>query len=200
LGRKSSQGKLTTGWSGRGDPRGSAGACVPGVAQSERGARPRARYARRRRRGAGPGRPPRGGVWRQPHPHARGAAQAPERRGGTSGTSGHVTATSSIRRGVCVRHPASTRETFGVVPWEVCRLSRAPGLRAAGSVLTDRQKSAEGSGSSAQAKLGRPPGAARRGHREAEPHRGRAEGPNGAPRGACRRGGVAACRAETRPP
>ena len=27
-------------------------------------------------------------------------------------------------QGVCLIHPASTRGTFGVVPWEICRLSR----------------------------------------------------------------------------
>jgi len=34
-----------------------------------------------------------------PNPHARGDEQEPERRCGTPGTSGHVTAKSSIRRG-----------------------------------------------------------------------------------------------------
>jgi hypothetical protein len=80
-------------------------------------------------------------------------------------------------------NPASMRGTFGVLPWEICR-SSPWGLRAEGSVLTDRQKSAEGIGGPAQARLVRHPQAERRGNREAEPQRGRAEGPNGAPRGA----------------
>jgi hypothetical protein len=46
-------------------------------------------------------------------------------------------------QGVCLINPASMRGTFGVLPWEICRSSQA-GLRAEGSVLTDRQKSAEG--------------------------------------------------------
>jgi len=68
-------------------------------------------------------------------------------------------------QGVCFINPASTRGTFCVVPWEICRLSREQGLRAEGSVLTDRQKSAEGIVSSTQAKLVRHPGAERRGNR-----------------------------------
>ena len=46
-------------------------------------------------------------------------------------------------QGVCFINPASTRETFWVLPWEICRLSRK-GLRVAGAALTGRQKSAEG--------------------------------------------------------
>jgi hypothetical protein len=80
-------------------------------------------------------------------------------------------------------HPASMRGTFGVLPWAICRSSQL-GLRAEGSVLTDRQQSAEGRVGPAQARLVRHPKADRRGNREAEPPRGRAEGPNGAPRGA----------------
>jgi len=41
-----------------------------------------------------------------------------------------VTAKSSIRIGVCFINPAPTRETFCVLPWEICRLSRKE-LRAA---------------------------------------------------------------------
>jgi len=33
-----------------------------------------------------------------------------------------VTAKSSIRTGVCIINPASTRETFCVLPWEICLL------------------------------------------------------------------------------
>jgi hypothetical protein len=69
-----------------------------------------------------------------------------------------------------------------------------------GSVLTDRQKSAEGIIGPAQARLVRHPKADRRGNREAEPQRGRAEGPNGAPRGAERTGVVVSCRARARHP
>ena len=41
----------------------------------------------------------------------------------TLGTSGHVTAKSSIRDWVCFINPASTRGTFCVLPWEISRLS-----------------------------------------------------------------------------
>jgi hypothetical protein len=58
------------------------------------------------------------------------------------------------------------------------------GLRGEQSSLTAPQKSAEGIVGSAQATLMRHPKADRRGTREAEPQRGRAEGLNGAPRGA----------------
>jgi hypothetical protein len=53
------------------------------------------------------------------------------------------------------------------------------GLRAEQSSLTAPQQSAEGIVGSAQATLVRHPKAERRGHREAEPPRGWAEGPNG---------------------
>jgi hypothetical protein len=42
-----------------------------------------------------------------------------------------VTAKSSIRHGVCFINPAPTRETFCVLPWEICRLS------AGGSILVN---------------------------------------------------------------
>ena len=42
---------------------------------------------------------------------------------GTSPAPGGVTAKSSIRIGVCFINPASTRQTFYVLPWEICRLS-----------------------------------------------------------------------------
>jgi hypothetical protein len=45
-------------------------------------------------------------------------------RCGPPGTSGHVTAKSSIRHGVGFINPAPTRETFCALPWEICRLSR----------------------------------------------------------------------------
>jgi hypothetical protein len=45
-------------------------------------------------------------------------------RCGAPGTSGHVTAKSSIRRGVYFINPASMRGTFCVLPWEICWLSR----------------------------------------------------------------------------
>jgi hypothetical protein len=61
-------------------------------------------------------------------------------------------------------NPASMRGTFGVLPWEICRSSPL-GLRAEGSVLTARQKSAEGIVGPAQARLVRHPKAERRGNR-----------------------------------
>ena len=103
-------------------------------------------------------------------------------------------------QGVCLINPASTHGTFCVLPWEICRLSRSQGLRAERSVLTDRQKSAEGVVGSTQARLVRHPKAERRGNREAEPQRVQVEGPHGAPRGACRRGVVVSCRAQARHP
>ena len=75
-----------------------------------------------------------------------------------------MTAKSSIRNGVCFINPASTRETFWVLPWEICRLSRQ-GLRVAGAALTGRQKSAEGILGPRQARLVRHPNAERRGNR-----------------------------------
>ncbi len=66
---------------------------------------------------------PRGGVWRKSNPKARGDVQEPDSRCGAPGTSGHVTAKSSIRNGVCFINPASTRGTFCVLPWEISRLS-----------------------------------------------------------------------------
>ena len=95
---------------------------------------------------------------------APGDAQEPDTRWGTPGTSGHVTAKSAIRSGVGFINPAVTRETFGALPGEICRLSRT-GLRVAGAARTGRQKSAEGIGGPRQAKLVRHPNAERRGNR-----------------------------------
>jgi len=53
-------------------------------------------------------------------------------RCGTSGTSGHVTAKSSIRNGVCFINPAFTRRTICVLPWEISRLSARTGFRVTG--------------------------------------------------------------------
>ena len=50
----------------------------------------------------------RGGVWRKSNPKVRGDEQEPDLRCGTLGTSGHVTAKSSIHIGVCFINPAST--------------------------------------------------------------------------------------------
>jgi len=97
----------------------------------------------------------------------------PRRDGGPPGTSpatGGVTAKSSIRTGGCCINPASTRQPFWALPWEICRLSRK-GLRVAGAALTGRQKSAEGILGPRQARRVRHPNAERRGTREAAPHR-----------------------------
>jgi hypothetical protein len=67
-------------------------------------------------------------------------------------------------QGVCVINPASRRGTFCVVPREICRPSPYAGLRAEGSVLTDRQTSAEGIVGPPQARLVRHPTAERRGN------------------------------------
>jgi hypothetical protein len=68
-------------------------------------------------------------------------------------------------QGVCFINPASMRGTFCVLPWEICRPSQYAGLRAEGSALTDRQKSAEGIVGPPQARLVRHPTAERRGNR-----------------------------------
>ena len=87
-------------------------------------------------------------------------------------------------QGVHVINPAATRGTFGVLPWEICGVSRRNGLRAERVALSGQQKSAEGIVGPTQARLVRHPKADRRGHREAKPPRGWAEGPHGVPRGA----------------
>jgi hypothetical protein len=56
-------------------------------------------------------------------------------------------------QGVCLINPASTRGTFGVLPWESCRSSPSAGLRAERSALPDRQTSAEGIVGPPQARL-----------------------------------------------
>ena len=110
-------------WSGRGEPRRLACACVPDRAQNSRGASPRARYARSRRRGHGKGAHREVGSEGSRSPKMRGDAQAPDMRCGTPGTSGHATTQSSIRGGVCVIHPAFTHQKFCVLLREVCMVS-----------------------------------------------------------------------------
>ncbi len=123
----------------------------------------------------------RDGVRRKSNPNVRGDVQEPDTRCGTPGTSGHVTAKSSIRRGVCFINPASTRETLCVLPWEISRLSARTGSRATGS---DRPGEVSRGQSSPEA--GRAIEAPQ--SRKAGQQIGRAatlgdEGPNGAPRG-----------------
>ena len=62
----------------------------------------------------------------------RGDAQEPERRCGTPGTSGHVTAKSSMRAGVCFINPASTHRKLCVLPREV---SHGPSAMAEGRAI-----------------------------------------------------------------
>ena len=192
---------LTRAWSRRGNPRGSGPPCVPGLAQSSRGGSPRARYERSRRRGAGPGRHREVTSGGSPTPHVRGDAQAPERRGGTPGTRGHVPPKSSIRAvGVLDTSGVDARTARGLTLGDRPGVQVHRGRRAARSALTERQQSAAGRGGAPPATLVRHPKAERRGTRAAEPPRGGAAGPHGAPRGACRRGGGAACRAGARQP
>ena len=68
-----------------------------------------------------------------PIQNARSDEQEPDMRCGTLGTSGHVTAKSSIRRGVCFMNPAFTRRTICVLPWEISRLSARTGRRVTGA-------------------------------------------------------------------
>ena len=132
--------------------------------------------ARRRARASS-----RGDVWRKPNPNAWGDEQEPDTRCGTPGTSGHVTAKSSIRSGVCFINPASTRETFCVLPWEISRLSARTGSRATGF---DRP----GEVSRGQSRLVAGEAIEAPQSRKAGKQIGRAatqrdEGPNGVPRG-----------------
>jgi hypothetical protein len=102
-------------------------------------------------------------------------------RCGTLGTSGHVTAKSSIRNGVCFINPASTRGTICVLPWEISRLSARTGGRVTGTERpgeVSRGYSRPGAGKASEAPQ----------CRKAGQQIGRAatlwdEGPNGAPRG-----------------
>jgi len=110
-------------------------------------------------------------------------------RCGTLGTSGHVTAKSSIRSGVCFINPASTRGTICVLPWEVSRLSVRTGSRA-----TDSDRPGEVSRGHSRPVAGEAIEAPR--CRKAGQLIGRTappwdEGPNGAPGGDWRRGVVA---------
>ena len=102
--------------------------------------------------------------------------------------------------GVSCIHPVSTRGTCWVLPWEIGWWSRSTGLRAERSALSGQQKSAEGIVDPTQARLVRHPTVDRRGHREAKPPRGWAEGPNGVPRGVARKGAGVSCRAGARHP
>jgi translation initiation factor IF-2 len=131
------------------------------MAQRERGARPRARCSRRRRRGEGPGRHRAAGS--DGSPRQRGGATPRPRIGGVvpPGTSGPVTATPSRRAGGCVSHPAPTHRPRGVCPRA---LSQGPAARAAG-----------------RASAPEPRGEVRRGHR-----RRRATGRRGSPQGRTR--------------
>ena len=132
--------------------------------------------ARRRARASS-----RGGVWRKPDPEARGDEQEPDMRCGTPGTSGHVTAKSSIRGGVCFMNPASTRGTICVLPWEIARLSVRTGSRATGSERpgeVSRGQSRPVAGGAIEAPQGR-----KAGQQIGRAAKSRDEGPNGAPRG-----------------
>ena len=82
-------------------------------------------------------------------------------RCGTPGTNGHVTAKSSIRRGVCFINPASMRGTFCVLPWEICWLSkRTEGgeIRAERPAEVSRGYSRPGVGKASEAPQGRKAG------------------------------------------
>jgi hypothetical protein len=103
-------------------------------------------------------------------------------RCGALGTSGHVTAKSSIRSGVCFINPASTRETFCVLPWEISRSSARTGNR-----VTDSDRPREvsrGHSRSEAGKASEAPHSRKAGQQIGRVATSRDEGPNGAPRGA----------------
>jgi hypothetical protein len=77
----------------------------------------------------------------KPTAKLRGDEQEPDTRCGTSGTSGHVTAKSSICLGLCLINPASTQRPFRVLPREICLLFA--GRTERGAIRAHRQ--AEGS-------------------------------------------------------
>src|SRR3990172_7143370 len=164
------------------------------MTQSERGESPRARYSRSRRLGEGQGRHREVGSGGSPI-QTRGATHRNRIRGvGPPGTSGHVTAKSSIRNGVCFINPASTRQTFCALPWEICRLSRrgteGGGSRPDRSAEVSRGQSRSEAGKASEAPQGR-----KAGQQIGQAASPRTEGPNGTPRGEGRRGAVASCRA-----
>src|SRR5262249_8417914 len=95
------------------------------MAQNERGASPRARCQRSRRRGEGQGRHREVGAGGSPIQRC-GATNRNRIRGvGPPGTSGHGTVKSSMRGGVCLINPASTHQKFCVLLREVCMASRS---------------------------------------------------------------------------
>ena len=82
-------------------------------------------------------------------------------RCGAPGTSGHVTAKSSIRRRVYLINPASTHGPFCVLPWEICWLSnRTAGgeIRAERPAEVSRGYSRPGAGKAREAPHGRKAG------------------------------------------
>ena len=94
--------------------------------------------ARRRARAS-----PRGGVWRKPNPKARGDEQEPDTRCGTSGTSRHVTAKSSIRgMGVLYKSGVYVRKVTTLTPGDLPDCAQA--LGAGEPSPNGRQESAEG--------------------------------------------------------
>jgi hypothetical protein len=132
--------------------------------------------ARRRARASS-----RGGVWRKPNSNARGDVQEPDLRCGTPGTSGHVTAKSSIRRGACFINPASTRRTICVLPWEISRLSARTGW---GETVTDRPgEVSRGRSRPEEGRAIEAPQCRKAGQQIGRAAKLRDEGPNGAPRG-----------------
>jgi hypothetical protein len=62
----------------------------------------------------------RDGVWRKPNPKARGDEQEPDRRCGTLGASGHVTAKPSIRKwGVLYKSGVYVRKVLCLTPGDL---------------------------------------------------------------------------------
>ena len=96
---------------------------------------------------------PRGGVWRKPNPKARGDVLEPDLRCGTSGTSWHVTAKSSIHGwGVLYKSGVYARKVVSLTRGDLHAV-RGIGLRGRRLPLTGMQKSAEGIVGSGEAQV-----------------------------------------------
>jgi hypothetical protein len=112
---------LTRAWSRRGNPRGSGLGVCAGHGTARAGCKSPGQIVAESKARRRPGRHREVGSQGSRSPQMRGDAQAPERRGGTPGTSGHATTQSALRGGVCLIHPAFRHR-------QCCVFLRAVGL------------------------------------------------------------------------